>query len=611
MPLLFQENPTIGHRRRLSDRSIYLLLTLALTVFVVAPLAYPGTLQVHSGFVPLYNLGDLAASPDPLRWLPHIATAFEPLRGDGLLGYYLVLPLVRLGATPMTAVKAVLALGWILGALGMYLWQRPSLGHVGACLSALVYTYAPYRIAAAYVRGDWGEALALGLLPFGAMALLGGVWPGRIGPRALLAGVAWAVIALSQPGLALLAWLCLLLWRLVEGPSRRDLGTLAAGGAGLGIGCVVSVGAAGWRLGTSPVIFADHYLVPAQLLSAFWGFGASRAGWNDGLALGLGLAPVGLALLTLLLALQRARAGAPPLRLRGPVTVALVGCALLFAPSEVIWRSGLNTLVTYPWQMVGLIGLCLAPIAGAAARLSRRLTTLPALVGLTAITLVASYGFLQPRFTQFEPGGAPYATFNDFTILVLDVRREVEIPPTAAGLPLPTPGRLPLSDYGPLRPGDTLRLVITWQALQALDRDYKLFVHVLDPSGAVIAQADPILGAGADPDRPGDDYFASQWDPGRLVVTDVPVTLPMVTAPGEYHIAFGLYDGDTLERLPVDGLTGGAVSGGTIQVGVPMSACTPTMHENGRGRPSWGSALPGPLLATRCLQSVVFTGAVC
>ena len=39
-----------------------------------------------------------------------------------------------------------------------------------------------------------------------------------------------------------------------------------------------------------------------------------------------------------------------------------------------------------------------------------------------------------------------------------------------------------------------------------------------------------------------------------------------------------------------------------------MSVCTPTVHENGRGWPSWGSALPGLLLATRCLQSVIFTG---
>jgi hypothetical protein len=522
---------------------------------------------VHNGFVPLYNLTDMAASPDPLRWLPHIATTFEPLRGDGLLGYYLALPLVRLGATPTAAVKIVLALGLILGALGMYLWQRPSLGGPGACLSALVYTYAPYRLATVYVRGAWGEALALGLLPFGAMALLRRPLPGGLGLRALAAGVIWAVIALSQAGLALLAWLCLLLWRLVAGSSRRDLWLLGGGGVGVGIGCALSAWAAGWRLGTSPVVFADHYLVPAQLLSSFWGFGASRAGWDDGLALGLGLAPVGLAFLTLLLALQRARPAAPPLRLRGPVVVALVGCALLFAPSDIIWRTGLNALVTYPWQMVGLIGLCLAPIAGAALRLTRRLTTLPALAALTAITLLASYGYLQPRFTRFDPGAAPYASLNGFQVLVLEVRSEVEIPPTAAGLPLPTPGRLPLADYGPLRPGDTLRLLITWQALQALDRDYKLFVHILDPSGAVMAQADPILGAGADPDRPGEDYFASRWDPGRLVVTDVPITLPVTMAPGEYRIAFGLYDGETLERLPADGLADDAVSGGTVRVG--------------------------------------------
>ncbi len=64
---------------------------------------------------------------------------------------------------------------------------------------------------------------------------------------------------------------------------------------------------------------------------------------------------------------------------------------------------------------------------------------------------------------------------------------------------------LPLSDYGDVSPGDTLHLLLTWQATRPFDRDLKLFVHLLDRSEQIMAQADPLAGAGADPDlgRPG------------------------------------------------------------------------------------------------------------
>ncbi len=178
------------------DHAAHLLLTLALTVFAVAPLAYPGYAQVHSGFVPIYNLADLANGPLNLGWTPTVATHFDPLRGDGLLPYYLALPVVWLGGTPLTGVKVVFALGFLLGAAGVYFWLRRPLGPAGAALAALVYTYLPYRVAVVYVRGAWGEALFLGLLPW-ALAAAAGKAPRRPYRRAMSAALAWGLLGLS------------------------------------------------------------------------------------------------------------------------------------------------------------------------------------------------------------------------------------------------------------------------------------------------------------------------------------------------------------------------------------------------------------------------------
>ncbi len=204
---------------------VYAALTLALTIFAVAPLAYPGYMQVHSGFVPSYNLADLARQPlNPgwPGWTPHVATGFDPLRGDGLLPYYLALPLVWLGGTSLVGVKAIFVLGFLLGAAGMFVWLRRPLGPVGATLAALVYTYLPYHIAAVYVRGAWGEALCLGLLPWAlaeTQARSGWRW-------GALAALAWALAGLSQLGLAVwglllgVAWAALSPWAVDPPPPQ-------------------------------------------------------------------------------------------------------------------------------------------------------------------------------------------------------------------------------------------------------------------------------------------------------------------------------------------------------------------------------------------------------
>jgi hypothetical protein len=50
-----------------------------------------------------------------------------------------------------------------------------------------------------------------------------------------------------------------------------------------------------------------------------------------------------------------------------------------------------------------------------------------------------------------------------------------------------------------LRPGDVLDLDLYWQALQPLDRDYSIFVHLTDGDQLLQAQQDSFPGAGNAP----------------------------------------------------------------------------------------------------------------
>ena len=156
-------NPPIVSAAILDSFTAYFVLSLTLSIFAVAPLFYPGYMQTHTGFVPLWNVADLRVNLGNWPWLPHLATSFDPLRGDGLCPYYLaaILPL-----NPVAAIKVVVGLGWLLGNAGMFLWLKHWLGRPGALVAALVYTYLPYQLATVYVRGAWGEAFFWGMLPW-------------------------------------------------------------------------------------------------------------------------------------------------------------------------------------------------------------------------------------------------------------------------------------------------------------------------------------------------------------------------------------------------------------------------------------------------------------
>ncbi len=92
-------------------------------------------------------------------------------------------------------------------------------------------------------------------------------------------------------------------------------------------------------------------------------------------------------------------------------------------------------------------------------------------------------------------------------------------------------------------PRSTLRLTLFWQSLAALSTDYTSFVHLRDETGATVAQRDgqPLDGA----------YPTSRWQPGEVVIDPITLTLPEELPPGQYKLFTGLYQLDTLARLPV------------------------------------------------------------
>jgi hypothetical protein len=508
---------------------VYWLLILIFAFVVCAPLTYPGTLQTHSGFLPLYNLYDLETQTFGLTWAPDVGRDFDLLRGEGLLPYLLAEAARWLGGGGVTAVKVVFGLGVFLGALGIYGWTRSLLSRRGALLAALIYACWPYGLATLYVRGALAEALLLGLLPWSLWAL-----------QRVLDGRPWYALALA-PGVALLLWTqaglglwataALLAYGLVSN-TRRWLATAGGLVGGLVLG---SAGlwplAAGRGFGGSPTSFSDHFVYPFQLLSAAWGQGISVSGWQDDLPLQIGLVAAGLAAVAVILLADNAKREIRAERSRPLWTCLGLVLALTFLTltwAAPLWRwPGLaqaSRALTTPWQLLGLLGPFLALLGGSAATLGLERAgdsqSLPLWAALMSLTLLASTPYLQPLATRYEPSAAPLAVLGGNDLLLLDAQLE-----------------------GALRPGQDVQLAVRWQLLRPLAKDYTVFVHALDETGKRWGQQDTQPQSG--------EYPTSQWQVGEIIEDRYELRIAAGGPADGYHLSLGLYDWQTGDRVLV------------------------------------------------------------
>ncbi|MFN2204288.1 MAG: hypothetical protein ACK2UT_00110 [Candidatus Promineifilaceae bacterium] len=107
-----------------------------------------------------------------------------------------------------------------------------------------------------------------------------------------------------------------------------------------------------------------------------------------------------------------------------------------------------------------------------------------------------------------------------------------------------------------------LKVRLYWRPLQEIDRYGKIFVHLIDGAGQIVAQDDspPLQGA----------YPFTIWQPGSVILDEhmLQVDPDLLTA-GPYHLAIGVYDPDTLERWPAQNPDGTLSESGMAVLPLP------------------------------------------
>jgi 4-amino-4-deoxy-L-arabinose transferase-like glycosyltransferase len=135
---------------------------------------------------------------------------------------------------------------------------------------------------------------------------------------------------------------------------------------------------------------------------------------------------------------------------------------------------------------------------------------------------------------QFSDSEIEIATIN-----IEGVPRIFEPPSAASSLDLNFGDQIQLYSAEVEQLSETIRVQIVWQSLQTMTQDYKVFVHLVDANGTILAQTDAMPQA--------NNYPTSLWLPNEYVIDDY--ELPAVSAAVTLRI--GLYDPITGTRLPI------------------------------------------------------------
>lgn len=429
-------------------RDGFLWLTLALTIFAVAPFAQPGYFwgandaRHHVYFLFQFDRlwQDGVWWP---RWSPDFAFGYGyPFFNIyGPLSHFIAETLHYFGGFGFTqSVEIVFGLSIVASAGAMYGYVRALAGRSAGLLAALVYTYAPYHLMVLYVRANLAEAMAFVWLPLCLWSFWACVRRPSLG-AVIGAAVAYAGLILTSnlvwvlftPALMLYI-LALLLWS-EAGGWRTGLGSMAVSAliplagavAGLGLSAIFwlpmflerqYVRVDQWFDGRYN--FRDDFVYFFQYFSPRWDFGVSQAGPDD--TIGFQIGPV-LLLFALLggLAAWRRHSLRPETVVFAVTGLGAAALGLTFFAPAWDWPlvGAILQSAQFPWRWlpvttVGfsvLAGLLFLPKGGETGDTPH--VSLPLFV-VAAVVILGSYPLLQVQTVEPAEGPVSLAALMRF-----------------------------------------------------------------------------------------------------------------------------------------------------------------------------------------------------
>ncbi|NOX60941.1 MAG: hypothetical protein GXP42_03200 [Chloroflexi bacterium] len=188
----------------------YAIAALLAVIPALWPLFRAGFFVSDDGRFHIYRVAALAEAWSQGVLHPRLFPDFGFGYGQAVLNFYSPLSywpgalLALLGMSPTTAVEITIALGFALAALAMFGYVQSLWGPRAGLAAAVVYTYFPYHLADAYVRGAMPEHFAFIFPPLILWAFTWAMRNPRGASGLLWASLAWAGLVLTHNLTALL-----------------------------------------------------------------------------------------------------------------------------------------------------------------------------------------------------------------------------------------------------------------------------------------------------------------------------------------------------------------------------------------------------------------------
>lgn len=288
-----------------------LILVILFTFPAVFALLYHSMFTFHDE-TQIVNMYEYFKTMDLGQFPPRWGLDFHFNYGSPLLQfyyqlpYYLGYPFHLLGLSITDIFKLLLILSFFIGSIGMYTLGLHITTPMWALVSAVIYTYTPYRAVATYVRGSLGESFSLAFFPWVFLASYR-FYKHPDNKGAILAGLSWTVMILTHqlatiffiPLVGILGFIFLIKnHKIFKYILLAGLTSLLSSAYYL----FPLVMESGYIKPSSPFNFYDHFPFLSQLIYSPWGYRASLWGIEDGLSFQLGIIPLFILAITILAA---------------------------------------------------------------------------------------------------------------------------------------------------------------------------------------------------------------------------------------------------------------------------------------------------------------------
>lgn len=362
---------------------------------------YGASDDVHIAW--LYEMDQtIRAMKFPPRYVPDLSFGF----GYPLFHFVFPLPFYLgetfhlIGLSLVDSIKLVFLLSIPLSMLGMYFLLNEFLGPGLSLAGSVIYAYTPYRSTDIYIRGAIGESFAFVFLPVITLCIIkifseekSWKWP--------------AVLSLSLAGLILthniisymfFPFLLVLIFLMLLGYRKREAILKVAIGIFLGLLSSIyfwlpAIKDSSLMKYSTVFNYLDHFPTLRQLVTPYFGYGASVPGPGDGMSFFLGVLNVLIVLAALIFFLKTYRNS----DVRGKIMffwaffIFLTSVFMMNHRSSFIWNSiPLVPYFQFPWRFLTLTTFSI-PILLVVLKDVKKRNALSLVIILLAIVLNITY----------------------------------------------------------------------------------------------------------------------------------------------------------------------------------------------------------------------------